>query len=188
MKSARTVFTSITLVFTFVVFVISFQMQEYYYISSRTGYVTRVVNIYGPLFRWLALIMLALLLIQLVLGSFRNKGIFLASLIIGVLTLIGTFALLILAFLSIHNLGNKAVNAIVASILCSLMTPFSILSFAFSIPTFVRICRVRRVVTYRSKIKVEEKDEDLEKLSELRDSGAITSEEFERLKNKIVNK
>ena len=202
MKAARTVFTSFSLVITFVVFIISFSMQEYYYVSIYYNTIQRITNPYGPAFRWISMIMVILLVLQLVLGCFRNKGVFLASLIIGFFTLTGAFALLGLAFASIPALRYYVTSSIVAAIFCSIMMPFIILSFAFSIPVFVRLCRPRVVVRPRPVVKQEEPDElpaivkkehdeseeDLKKLSELRDSGAITNEEFERIKNKIVSK
>ena len=84
-----------------------------------------------------------------------------------------------------ENQGNWWVNEKTKSIFQSIISVSGILVIVFAIP--VGISLVKKITTREKSIVNSNKYDDLEKLQKLKESGAISEEEFNIEKNKILN-
>lgn len=84
-----------------------------------------------------------------------------------------------------ENQGNWWVNEKTKSIFQSIISVSGILVIVFAIP--VGISLVKKIKTREKSIVNSNKYDDLEKLQKLKESGAISEEEFNIEKNKILN-
>ncbi|MBO4668287.1 MAG: SHOCT domain-containing protein [Bacilli bacterium] len=190
----RRVLIVIIMLFIIGAFICAFFMQEAY--SYYNGYLHYEINEFGPTVISLSSTLFLLVIPEFVFSNFfKHKGLYVPSVVINIFMMPLLICDIVFSAISIDRMSMDEAASIVSTVFVSVDLFFSLMALVLGLVILKRIKRPAKenneVRDYRAAPKEEEFSmstvyDDLKKAKDLLDCGAITQEEYDNIKKRIL--